>query len=139
MGRVLDPKRRWKKLVKGTERTAPVTPAATRARAGDPTANRRARRRSEEKLAGLWPPPQVTEPLLKMLDLVCRELEGVEAELTRLSAQGPVIQHLCTVPGVGLVVAAVFVSAVDDAKRFQRAHQLESRFDLVSGEHSSRR
>jgi transposase len=134
MGRVLDPKRRWRKLVKGAERksgagrtasvqAAPVTPAATRARAGDPTANRRARRRSEEKLAGL----------------VCRELEGVEAELTRLSAQGPVIQHLCTVPGVGLVVAAVFVSAVDDAKRFQRAHQLESRFDLVSGEHSSRR
>jgi transposase len=83
------------------------------------------------------PSLQVTEPLLKMLDLVCRELEGVEAELTQLSAREPVIQHLCTVPGVGPVVAAVFVSVVDDAKRFQRAHQLESYLGLVPGEHSS--
>jgi transposase len=80
---------------------------------------------------------RVTEPLLKMMDLVTQELDGVEAELTRLSAEEPVIQHLCTVPGVGPVVAATFVSVVDEAQRFQRAHQLESYLGLVPSENSS--
>src|SRR5262249_23783924 len=58
-------------------------------------------------------------------------------ELTRLSAAEPVIQHLCTVSGVGPVVAAAFVSVVDQARRFERAHQLESYLGLVPGENTT--
>lgn len=77
------------------------------------------------------------EPLLKTIDVVSAELVGVEAELARLCAAEPIIMHLCTVPGVGPIVAASFVSVVDDAKRFQRAHHLESYLGLVPNENSS--
>jgi len=80
---------------------------------------------------------QILEPLLKTQDVVSREIEVVEAEVARLSASEPIIQHLCTVPGVGPVVAASFVSVVDEAKRFDHAHQLESYLGLVPSENSS--
>jgi transposase len=44
---------------------------------------------------------------------------------------------LCTVPGVGALVAGSFVSVVDDAKRFRDAHSVESYLGLVPSEHSS--
>lgn len=83
------------------------------------------------------PQLQVVEPLLMTLDVLTAQLANVEAELARLLAAEPIIQKLCTVPGVGPIVAAVFVSVVDDAKRFRRAHQLESYLGLVPGENSS--
>lgn len=83
------------------------------------------------------PQLQVIEPLLKMLDALTEQLANVEVALARLLAAEPVIQKLSTVPGVGPIVAAVFVSVVDDAKRFHRAHQLESYLGLVPGENSS--
>ena len=83
------------------------------------------------------PQLQVIEPLLMTLDIVTEQLANVEAELAHLLAAEPVIQKLSTVPGVGPIVAAVFVSVVDDAKRFHRAHQLESYLGLVPGENSS--
>lgn len=77
------------------------------------------------------------EPLLAPLESVNQQLAKVEEELTRLAQQEPVIQLLCTAPGVGPLVAAVFVSVVDEARRFKRAHQLESYLGLVPGEYSS--
>jgi transposase len=83
------------------------------------------------------PQLQVVEPLLMTLDVLTEQLANVEVELARLLAAEPIIQKLSTVPGVGPIVAAVFVSVVDDAKRFHRAHQLESYLGLVPGENSS--
>lgn len=40
---------------------------------------------------------------------------------------------------VGLIVAAMFVSVIDDAKRFRNAHQVESYLGLVPSEDSSGR
>jgi transposase len=77
------------------------------------------------------------EPLLSTLAEVERQLTTVEAELGALCAAEPVIAQLCTAPGVGAVVAACFVSVVDDARRFQGAHELESYLGLVPGEDSS--
>jgi transposase len=37
-------------------------------------------------------------------------------------------------PGVGVIVTAMFIGVVDDAKRFTRAHQLESYLGLVPSE-----
>jgi hypothetical protein len=51
-----------------------------------------------------------------------------------LAGQEPVIAQLTTVPGVAVIVAASFVSVVDDARRFQRAHQVESYVGLVPSE-----
>ncbi|WP_437579599.1 transposase [Sorangium sp. So ce887] len=41
------------------------------------------------------------------------------------------IARLTTAPGVGLVIAAAFVSVVDEAKRFHHAYQLASYLGLV--------
>ena len=77
------------------------------------------------------------EPLLKNLDSLEPQLNAVEEELGKLCNQEPVIAHLCTAPGVGAIVAASFVSVVDDAKRFRRAHEVESYIGLVPKEDSS--
>jgi transposase len=44
---------------------------------------------------------------------------------------------LTTAPGVGLVVAAAFVSVIDEARRFEGAHQVESYLGLVPRETST--
>jgi len=77
------------------------------------------------------------EPLLNTLDVVEQQLVTVEAELGKLCMREPVIAQLCTAPGVGAIVAACFVAVVDDAKRFHRAHKLESYLGLVPSEDSS--
>jgi transposase len=79
----------------------------------------------------------VIEPLLKQLDAINPELEGVEAKLAALSASEPVVELLTTAPGVGPIIAASFVSVIDDAKRFRSPHQVESYLGLVPSEDSS--
>ena len=74
------------------------------------------------------------EPLVRTLDGLEAQLAAVEQRLEQLCAEEAVIRQLMTTPGVGPIVAASFVSVVDDAKRFQRAHQLESYLGLVPSE-----
>ena len=47
------------------------------------------------------------------------------------------IAALTTAPGVGLIVAASFVSVIDEAKRFRSAHEVEAYLGLVPREDSS--
>jgi len=42
------------------------------------------------------------------------------------------VARLRTVPGVGPIVAAQFVSVIDEAKRFHNAHEVESYLGLVA-------
>jgi transposase len=74
------------------------------------------------------------EPLLKLLDSIATELVGVEAELAKVCASEPIVTLLATAPGVGSIVAASFVSVIDEAKRFQSAHHVESYVGLVPSE-----
>lgn len=76
-------------------------------------------------------------PLVALLDLVDVELTKTEQVVQQLAEREPMTQFLMTAPGVGVIVAAAFVSVVDDAKRFRKAHQLESYLGLVPGEDSS--
>ena len=79
----------------------------------------------------------VLEPLLKTLETVGAECEVAERRLAELAASEPVIRLLSTAPGVATIVAAAFVSVIDDAGRFHHAHQVESYLGLVPGENSS--
>jgi transposase len=79
----------------------------------------------------------LTEPLVKMLQELTPQITQVEAKLAQLCAQEPVIQRLRTAPGVGPIVAAAFVSVIDEAKRFRRAHEVESYLGLVPSEDTS--
>jgi transposase len=79
----------------------------------------------------------VLEPLLKQLDAINPEIAAAEAQLAELSETEPVVKLLMTAPGVGPIIAACFVSVIDDAKRFRSPHQVESYVGLVPSEDSS--
>lgn len=79
----------------------------------------------------------VVLPLACVLEALDPQIVVVDGKLEQLCAREPVVQLLSTAPGVGRIVAATFVSVIDDAKRFSRAHQVESYLGLVPGEDSS--
>jgi transposase len=78
---------------------------------------------------------------------VVRQLEAIEAltsQITEANAEvkawaegDETCSRLMTVPGVGPLTALRYVAALDDVKRFQNAHQVESYLGLVPGESSS--
>jgi transposase len=73
-------------------------------------------------------------PALTVLDALDAQIVVVERKIEQLCAREPVVQQLCTAPGVSLIVAAAFVSVIDEARRFRRAHQVESYLGLVPSE-----
>jgi transposase len=73
-------------------------------------------------------------PMAAVLETLDVQLSHVETELEKLAAQEPVVALLTSAPGVNLIVASVFVSVVDEAKRFSNAHALESYLGLVPRE-----
>jgi transposase len=79
----------------------------------------------------------LSEPLAKMLEVLNPQIALVEQKLEQLCAGEPVIRRLGTTPGVALIVAAAFVSVIDEAKRFRRAHEVESYVGLVPSEETS--
>jgi transposase len=79
----------------------------------------------------------LTEPLVKMLKELTPQITLVEEKLKHLCSTEPVVRRLGTAPGVALIVAAAFVSVIDDAKRFQNAHQVGAYLGLVPSEHTS--
>jgi transposase len=79
----------------------------------------------------------IIEPVLKVLETLNAELLVVEAMLAECCAKEPLIEQLTTAPGVGPIVASAFVSVIDEAERFQSAHQVQSYIGLVPSEDSS--
>ena len=79
----------------------------------------------------------LTEPLAKAIEVLNPQIVIAETKLEQLCAGEPVIKRLGTAPGVGLIVAAAFVSVIDEAKRFHGAHQVEAYLGLVPSEHTS--
>jgi transposase len=93
---------------------------------------------SNVRKAGLDPHVlHVIRPLLSVLEIIDGQFIQVEQSLEALCAKEPVVLQLTTTPGVGPIVAASFVSVIDDAHRFRRAHQVESYLGLVPSETSS--
>lgn len=80
---------------------------------------------------------QLTGPLLVPLETIEAQMAEIEERLAQCCAKEPVVEQLATVPGVGSIVAAAFVSVVDDAGRFLSAHHVESYLGLVPWENSS--
>jgi transposase len=79
----------------------------------------------------------LVEPLLTLIEQVNIQLAAVEQELDRQCEAEPVVQLLRTAPGVGAVVSAAFVSVIDDARRFESAHQVQAYLGLVPSENTS--
>lgn len=73
-------------------------------------------------------------PLVATLHTAETQIALVDEELAVLAKADPTICLCATAPGVALVVAATFVSVIDDAKRFADAHSVSSYLGLVPGE-----
>lgn len=80
---------------------------------------------------------KLIEPLLILVETIETQLANTEEQLALLCSQEPLIAVLTTTPGVGTVIAATFMSVIDEAKRFRSAHQVESYVGLVPCEDSS--
>lgn len=80
---------------------------------------------------------QLIAPLVATAKTLSTQIELVEAKIDQLCSKQPAIKRLCTVPGVGAVVAATFVAVTDKPERFRTAHQLQSYLGLVPREYSS--
>ncbi len=73
-------------------------------------------------------------PLVTLLLALEPELAKVERTISDLAVKDPILPLLASAPGVGLVVAATFVSVIDDAQRFQSAHAVGAYLGLVPSE-----
>ncbi len=80
--------------------------------------------------------PQI-EPLLSSLEHGETAIEQATERLHSLCETEPTISRLATVPYVGLITAATFVSVLDDAGRFHDGHQVASYLGLVPSENTS--
>jgi transposase len=76
-------------------------------------------------------------PPLAVLEQTEVQIVAVEEQLKELAEKEPLVPVLMSVPGVSLIVAMMFLSVVDDARRFRSAHQFESYLGLVPAEFST--
>ncbi len=80
--------------------------------------------------------PILWQALEEINDLNQR-LKTVDLQLRAMAKQTPAVQHLLSVPGVGLITATALVAFLGDAKRFSNGRRLASFLGLVPREHSS--
>jgi transposase len=73
-------------------------------------------------------------PLVATLTVAEVEIARLDAELAKMVENDTMTTICATAPGVGIVVAATYVSVLDDAKRFRNAHAVASYLGLVPGE-----
>lgn len=73
-------------------------------------------------------------PLIATLTVAQQQLALVDQEIAEIAGGDSIIRLCATVPGVAIIVAATFVSVIDEAKRFRNAHAVSAYLGLVPGE-----
>lgn len=66
----------------------------------------------------------IVNAMLRVRALPLDELAKVDGQLTALAKSDPVTRLLITMPGVGVIVALSFRSAVDNPDRFRRCRDI---------------
>jgi transposase len=77
------------------------------------------------------------EPLLVMLKALNEQIKSADKRVEEIAKADEVVQRLCSVPGVGPVVATTFAATLDNASRFLGAKHVRSYLGLVPREYSS--
>jgi transposase len=93
-----------------------------------------------ERLAAVELPDwlgSIVAPLHAAMDEGNRQLVRVNRAIQQIVRGDPVVQRLCTAPGIGPVMATAFVSTLDQVERFSSARQVEAYVGLVPCEFSS--
>lgn len=73
-------------------------------------------------------------PLIATLTVAQQQLAAVDAEIAEIARGDSIIRLCATAPGVAVIVAATFVSVIDEARRFPDAHAVSAYLGLVPGE-----
>ena len=73
-------------------------------------------------------------PLMRIIRSLDDEIAEADSQLAQMAEQDPSISLCATVPGVGLIVAATYVSVIDEAQRFRNAHAVAAYLGLVPSE-----
>jgi transposase len=86
----------------------------------------------------------VPDALRPLFAEACHEIRNIEArikqverQLEALTEQLPVIEHLLTIPGIGLLTASALFAFIGDIHRFPSGRHLASWLGLTPREHSS--
>lgn len=73
-------------------------------------------------------------PLVATLAIAEEQIRKLDAEIAEMVASDTQTRICASVPGVGVIVAASFVSVLDEAKRFRNADAVASYFGLAPSE-----
>jgi transposase len=75
--------------------------------------------------------------LLDDLERLAAQARDIETRLERLTGHVPAVQHLMSVPGIGLLTATALVAFVGDIRRFPSCRSFADYLGLTPREHSS--
>jgi transposase len=102
-----------------------------------PTTPRRFPGRIRELVEGHPTLATIAEALLAARDALGEQLRGLEKRLRDQAREDERARLLMTTPGVGVIVALTFVSAVDDPARFRRSKAVGAHFGLTPRKYQS--
>jgi transposase len=79
----------------------------------------------------------IAEALLAAWDALLTQFRGLDRRLTALARGSSCVRNLMTTPGVGVIVALTFASAIDDPSRFRSSRMVGPYFGLVPTKYQS--
>lgn len=85
-------------------------------------------------------PPYLRVALEEVADEILtlrRQADAVHTTLTQLAAHVPTVQHLMSIPGIGVLTATALVAFVGDIHRFRTGRHFAAYLGLTPREHSS--
>ena len=102
-----------------------------------PTTRRTYALRIRELIEGHPTLEAIAASLLKVRDALADEFAGFERKLRGMARQDDKARRLMTTPGVGVLVALTFVSAVDAPERFRSSRAVGPHFGLTPKKYQS--
>lgn len=75
--------------------------------------------------------PALLAPLLTTIAELSAQIRAAERQIATVAKRHPVVDQLCTVPGIGRLTALAFVLAIEDPSRFPRSRNVPAFFGLV--------
>jgi transposase len=80
---------------------------------------------------------RVIEPMLRAREALRAEYHALHRAVLSIAREDTICRRLMTVPGVGVLVAITFTSAVDDPGRFTRSRTVGAHFGLTPKKYQS--
>ncbi len=93
--------------------------------------------RVRELIAGQPMLERVVEPMLRAREALRTECQVLHRAVLAIVREDAVCRRLMTVPGVGVLVAVTFTSAIDDPARFRRSRAVGAHFGLTPKKYQS--